>query len=159
MRTRRIQPPSGSLPSSTRTRSSVAFVGLGHPLRIDTHPWWTRDLFRVVEVDSRSTLNSLASGAMTGSDQRGCIAETPSRHGWRAVSILLVLACHWLPMPPKALYLNHAAGAAGMALFFALSDFLLVSWRAGWGVHAQAGGADRSAGVADRSVSADLAGP
>lgn len=58
----------------------------------------------------------------------GRIADIPVVHGWRAVSILLVLACHWLPLPLKSLYLNHAAGAAGMALFFTLSGFLIVSF-------------------------------
>lgn len=67
---------------------------------------------------------------MSGSDQPGRIAEIPVVHGWRAVSILLVLACHWLPMPLKALLLNHTAGAAGMAIFFTLSGFLIVSFLA-----------------------------
>lgn len=62
-----------------------------------------------------------------GHDQRGRIADIPILHGWRAVSILLVLAGHWLPLP-KALQLNYAAGAAGMALFFCLSGFLIASF-------------------------------
>lgn len=44
--------------------------------------------------------------------------------GWRALSILLVLAGHWLPMP-RALQANHMVAASGMALFFALSGFLI----------------------------------
>lgn len=44
--------------------------------------------------------------------------------GWRALSILLVLFAHWFPTP-RAWQLNHAAGASGMALFFALSGFLI----------------------------------
>ena len=44
--------------------------------------------------------------------------------GWRALSILLVLAGHWLPMP-RILQANYAAAAAGMALFFGLSGFLI----------------------------------
>lgn len=44
--------------------------------------------------------------------------------GWRALSILLVLAGHWLPMP-RALQANAMVAAAGMALFFALSGFLI----------------------------------
>lgn len=46
--------------------------------------------------------------------------------GWRAISILLVLAGHWLPMPHQ-LQANHMAAASGMALFFALSGFLITS--------------------------------
>lgn len=44
--------------------------------------------------------------------------------GWRALSILLVLCSHWAPMP-RALQLNYLAGAAGMAIFFTLSGFLI----------------------------------
>lgn len=45
--------------------------------------------------------------------------------GWRAISILLVLAAHLLPLGPKALHLNEVAGAMGMSLFFTLSGFLI----------------------------------
>lgn len=45
--------------------------------------------------------------------------------GWRAISILLVLSAHLLPLGPKALHLNEAAGAMGMSLFFTLSGFLI----------------------------------
>lgn len=51
----------------------------------------------------------------------------PALDGLRAISILLVLACHMLPLGPKVLQLNEAAGAMGMSLFFALSGFLIVS--------------------------------
>lgn len=44
--------------------------------------------------------------------------------GWRALSILLVLAGHWLPMP-GVLQANHMVAASGMALFFSLSGFLI----------------------------------
>ncbi len=47
--------------------------------------------------------------------------------GWRAVSILLVLATHMLPLGPKSLQLNSTAGPAGMSLFFSLSGFLITS--------------------------------
>jgi peptidoglycan/LPS O-acetylase OafA/YrhL len=47
--------------------------------------------------------------------------------GLRAVSILLVLGAHLLPLGPKQWQLNHTAGAMGMALFFALSGFLIGS--------------------------------
>ncbi len=46
--------------------------------------------------------------------------------GWRAISILLVLVGHWLPMPHQ-LQANYMAAASGMALFFALSGFLITS--------------------------------
>ncbi len=51
----------------------------------------------------------------------------PVLDGLRATSILLVLACHLLPLGPKALRLNETAGAMGMSLFFALSGFLITS--------------------------------
>lgn len=51
----------------------------------------------------------------------------PELDGLRAVSILLVLAAHLLPLGPKFLQLNYAAGAMGMSLFFALSGFLIAS--------------------------------
>jgi peptidoglycan/LPS O-acetylase OafA/YrhL len=45
--------------------------------------------------------------------------------GWRAVSILLVLAAHLLPLGPKRFGLNAAVAEIGMALFFTLSGFLI----------------------------------
>src|SRR5260370_42557576 len=51
----------------------------------------------------------------------------PVLDGLRAISILLVLACHMLPLGPKSLRLNETAGAMGMSLFFALSGFLIAS--------------------------------
>ena len=53
--------------------------------------------------------------------------KLPVLDGLRATSILLVLACHLLPLGPKALRLNDVAGAMGMSLFFALSGFLITS--------------------------------
>jgi peptidoglycan/LPS O-acetylase OafA/YrhL len=58
--------------------------------------------------------------ASTGSD-----ARFPILDGLRAMSILLVLACHLLPLGPHFLRLNETAGAMGMSLFFALSGFLI----------------------------------
>lgn len=66
------------------------------------------------------------------------VSDTPSaegaqRHrlevldGWRAISILLVLGTHMLPLGPKRWQLNESAGLAGMALFFTLSGFLIVT--------------------------------
>jgi peptidoglycan/LPS O-acetylase OafA/YrhL len=51
----------------------------------------------------------------------------PILDGLRAISILLVLAAHMLPLGPKILRLNYTAGAMGMSLFFALSGFLITS--------------------------------
>jgi peptidoglycan/LPS O-acetylase OafA/YrhL len=55
----------------------------------------------------------------------------PVLDGWRATSILLVLGAHLLPLGPKWLQLNFVAGAAGMALFFTLSGFLITQFLAG----------------------------
>jgi len=51
----------------------------------------------------------------------------PILDGLRAISILLVLADHLLPLGPKILQLNGTAGSMGMSLFFALSGFLITS--------------------------------
>jgi len=51
----------------------------------------------------------------------------PELDGLRAISIMLVLATHLLPLGPKALHLNSAAGPMGMSLFFTLSGYLIVS--------------------------------
>lgn len=45
--------------------------------------------------------------------------------GWRALSILFVLATHMLPLGPKRLRGNETAGMVGMSLFFTLSGFLI----------------------------------
>ena len=50
----------------------------------------------------------------------------PALDGLRAMSIVLVLAAHMLPLGPKSLSLNLAAGAMGMSLFFALSGYLIM---------------------------------
>jgi peptidoglycan/LPS O-acetylase OafA/YrhL len=54
-------------------------------------------------------------------------ARLPVLDGLRAISILLVLAAHMLPLGPKVLRLNETAGPMGMSLFFALSGFLITS--------------------------------
>jgi peptidoglycan/LPS O-acetylase OafA/YrhL len=51
----------------------------------------------------------------------------PALDGLRAISILLVLAGHMVPLGPKVLQLNSSAAAMGMSLFFALSGFLIAS--------------------------------
>lgn len=45
--------------------------------------------------------------------------------GWRAVSILSVLAGHLLPLGPKAWQMNSVVAGTGMAIFFTLSGFLI----------------------------------
>jgi len=45
--------------------------------------------------------------------------------GWRALSILLVLLGHLLPLGPASLGLNNAVAACGMVIFFILSGFLI----------------------------------
>ena len=63
-------------------------------------------------------------------------SRIPVLDGWRATSILLVLGAHLLPLGPKALQLNFVAGAAGMALFFTLSGFLITQFlAAGMPIH------------------------
>lgn len=48
--------------------------------------------------------------------------------GWRALSILLVLAGHLLPLGPKAWGFNMPVASVGMALFFVLSGFLITKF-------------------------------
>jgi peptidoglycan/LPS O-acetylase OafA/YrhL len=60
------------------------------------------------------------------SDTRLDDGRIPVLDGLRAISILLVLATHLLPLGPKAWNLNSMAGAMGMSLFFALSGFLII---------------------------------
>ena len=61
-------------------------------------------------------------------DTRSAPARLAVLDGWRAVSILLVLAAHLLPLGPKAWRLNETAGTMGMALFFILSGFLITTF-------------------------------
>jgi peptidoglycan/LPS O-acetylase OafA/YrhL len=55
----------------------------------------------------------------------------PVLDGWRATSILLVLGAHLVPLGPHWMAFNDTAGAAGMALFFTLSGFLITQFLAG----------------------------
>lgn len=60
----------------------------------------------------------------------GLAPQDPPGHfavldGWRALSILFVLAGHWLPLGPANWQMNAAIAASGMALFFSLSGFLI----------------------------------
>lgn len=60
----------------------------------------------------------------------GTHARVPELDGWRATSILLVLAGHLLPLGPHELGLNNQAALMGMSLFFAISGFLIVRFLA-----------------------------
>ncbi len=53
------------------------------------------------------------------------IPRLPILDGWRACSIILVLAGHLFPLSPKSIGLNGAVAASGMVLFFILSGFLI----------------------------------
>lgn len=64
----------------------------------------------------------------SGDRARGSKAWMPALDGVRAASILLVLAAHTLPLGPKSLSLNAAAGKMGMSLFFCLSGFLITKF-------------------------------
>lgn len=55
-------------------------------------------------------------------------AYIPILDGWRALSILFVLAGHWLPIGPGSWKANESIAAAGMALFFCLSGFLITQF-------------------------------
>jgi peptidoglycan/LPS O-acetylase OafA/YrhL len=51
----------------------------------------------------------------------------PALDGWRAISILLVLGGHLFPLGPKAYLVNEGIATLGMAIFFALSGFLITT--------------------------------
>lgn len=56
----------------------------------------------------------------------GSVSQTiPQLDAWRALSILLVLSAHLLPLGPKSWRLNESVAATGMAIFFTLSGFLI----------------------------------
>lgn len=63
--------------------------------------------------------------AVAGRDAAAGTKRLDVLDGWRAISILLVLGCHLLPLGPRALCLNSTAAAMGMAIFFTLSGFLI----------------------------------
>lgn len=52
----------------------------------------------------------------------------PILDGWRALSILFVLAGHWLPLGRADWQINASVAASGMALFFCLSGFLITQF-------------------------------
>ena len=55
----------------------------------------------------------------------GGVHHIKALDGVRALSIILVISGHLLPLGPKVLQLNEAAASSGMALFFILSGFLI----------------------------------
>lgn len=65
-------------------------------------------------------LATAAEVKVAGTDRRLKILD-----GWRAVSIVMVLAGHWLPLGPKSVNFNAPVAAGGMAIFFTLSGFLI----------------------------------
>jgi len=72
-------------------------------------------------------------GFIVSGDRQAGSGNTLGHHrfavldGWRAISILLVMATHMLPLGPKWMELNSTAGPAGMSLFFTLSGFLITT--------------------------------
>lgn len=52
----------------------------------------------------------------------------PILDGWRALSILFVIAGHWLPLGPAGWQFNESVASSGMALFFCLSGFLITQF-------------------------------
>jgi peptidoglycan/LPS O-acetylase OafA/YrhL len=58
---------------------------------------------------------------------KSAMPRFPALDGWRAISILLVLAAHLFPLGPKSLNVNESVAALGMAMFFTLSGFLITT--------------------------------
>lgn len=57
--------------------------------------------------------------------ERGPLTHLPILDGWRALSIVLVLAGHLLPIGPSVWRFNAPVAATGMVIFFTLSGFLI----------------------------------
>ncbi len=68
---------------------------------------------------------------MTEADPRKGDGRIAMLDGWRALSILSVLAGHWVPLGRASWQFNGMFAATGMALFFTLSGFLITQhlWR------------------------------
>ena len=64
---------------------------------------------------------------MSPASSRNAASRIAILDGWRAVSIVAVLAGHLLPLGPSQFQLNAAVAASGMAIFFTLSGFLIAS--------------------------------
>ena len=65
------------------------------------------------------------SDAAPGATGHSTVDRLAVLDGWRAISILSVLAAHLLPVNAIVPGGNDAAGALGMAIFFCLSGFLI----------------------------------
>lgn len=71
-----------------------------------------------------------------GRDAPSSVVPTSGHHrfamldGWRALSILLVMAGHLLPVGPQEWGGNGTCAAMGMAIFFTLSGFLITRFLA-----------------------------
>jgi peptidoglycan/LPS O-acetylase OafA/YrhL len=76
-------------------------------------------------MDAIAAQGGQRSDAELAAAKAGGAHHIRSLDGVRALSIMLVLAGHLLPLGPKALQLNEAAASTGMALFFILSGFLI----------------------------------
>ena len=75
---------------------------------------------------SKDSGSAPASPAPVGAPQEtGGESRLKVLDGWRALSILMVLAGHLLPLGPKSFNLNAPVAAGGMAIFFTLSGFLI----------------------------------
>ena len=70
----------------------------------------------------------MANGSIAASGTQETENRLAVLDGWRALSILAVIAGHWLPLNAVIPNSNNFAGAFGMALFFTLSGFLITSF-------------------------------
>lgn len=83
-------------------------------------------------VEQQEAVFSPNSTVVPAADPTHAAGETVHRRlrmldGWRAVSILSVMAAHMLPLSPARWQINGMIAADGMAIFFTLSGFLIVS--------------------------------
>jgi peptidoglycan/LPS O-acetylase OafA/YrhL len=62
---------------------------------------------------------------LSAGGKRAPLKHLPLLDGWRAMSIMLVLAGHLLPIGPSVWQLNAPVAATGMVMFFTLSGFLI----------------------------------
>jgi len=103
--------------------SSLAISGQVEEKTNQLHTRARRPVPLLVEQPVRERARPYSATAMSSSTDE----KFPVLDGLRAISILLVLADHLLPIGPKVWQLNATAGSMGMSLFFALSGFLITS--------------------------------
>jgi peptidoglycan/LPS O-acetylase OafA/YrhL len=84
-----------------------------------------------VTVPDGTGASAVAASALYPEAQPAADGRLPVLDGWRALSILLVLAGHWLPLNAVIPNSNAPTAATGMAIFFTLSGFLITVflWR------------------------------